>query len=50
MGFVGFVVSVSMGFAVERFDIKWLLVLGFFVSAVGSLPAAFVKEGGNFWQ
>jgi len=50
MGFVGFVVSVTMGYAVERFQMKHLMILGFLVSAVGTLPAAFVPVGGNFWR
>ncbi|THU88060.1 MFS general substrate transporter [Dendrothele bispora CBS 962.96] len=49
MGATGFIVSMAMGRAVEKFELKHLLVAGFFVSVVGTLPAAFVKAGGNFW-
>ncbi|KAJ3767142.1 major facilitator superfamily transporter [Lentinula raphanica] len=49
MGAWGFVVSIATGRAVERFELKPLLVAGFFISAVGTLPAAFVKTGDLFW-
>ncbi|KAF8824799.1 hypothetical protein HHX47_DHR7000077 [Lentinula edodes] len=49
MGAWGFVVSIATGRAVERFELKPLLVGGFFISAVGTLPAAFVKTGDLFW-
>ncbi|THU90808.1 MFS general substrate transporter [Dendrothele bispora CBS 962.96] len=49
MGATGFLTSVSMGRAVEKFELKHLLVAGFFISVVGTLPAAFVKAGGSFW-
>ncbi|KAJ3983673.1 major facilitator superfamily domain-containing protein [Lentinula detonsa] len=49
MGAWGFVVSIATGRAVERFELKPLLVAGFFISVVGTLPAAFVKTGDLFW-
>ncbi|KAJ3994810.1 MFS general substrate transporter [Lentinula boryana] len=49
MGAWGFVVSIVTGRAVERFELKPLLVAGFFISVVGTLPAAFVKTGDLFW-
>ncbi|KIY53337.1 MFS general substrate transporter, partial [Fistulina hepatica ATCC 64428] len=49
MGVTGFIVSLAMGRAVERWDIKVLLLAGFAVSVVGTLPAAFVKPGSSFW-
>ncbi|KAF5360048.1 hypothetical protein D9758_007625 [Tetrapyrgos nigripes] len=45
MGAIGFIVSIYMGHAVEQFELKLLLIIGFFVAAVGTLPAAFVKAG-----
>ncbi|THU88064.1 MFS general substrate transporter [Dendrothele bispora CBS 962.96] len=49
MGSLGFVGCVLMGRAVEKFELKLLLLTGLFISTVGILPAAFVKSGGNFW-
>lgn len=49
MGAFGFVASIGTGRAVEKFEMKPLLLVGFLISALGTLPAAFVKTGDLFW-
>lgn len=49
MGVVGFVTSIAAGRAVEKFEMKPLLLVGFLISALGTLPAVFAKTGDIFW-
>lgn len=49
IGVWGFFVNISTGWAIERFEMKSLLVAGFFLSVIGTLPATFVKPGDTFW-
>ncbi|KAK7461397.1 hypothetical protein VKT23_008575 [Stygiomarasmius scandens] len=49
MGVTGFIANLSAGYAVEKFDMKSLFIFGFFAAVVGTLPAAFVKAGANFF-
>ncbi|KAF9028226.1 major facilitator superfamily domain-containing protein [Rhodocollybia butyracea] len=44
MGLWGFVACIATGRAVERFELKPMLVIGFFICCVGTLPAAFRKS------
>jgi hypothetical protein len=49
MGVLGCIANLSAGYAVEKFDMKTLLIFGFLVASAGTLPAAFVKPGANFF-
>ncbi|KAF5346797.1 hypothetical protein D9758_015728 [Tetrapyrgos nigripes] len=49
MGIIGLIANLSAGYAVEKFDMKTLLIFGFLVASLGTLPAAFVKAGDNFF-
>ncbi|KAF5347171.1 hypothetical protein D9758_011033 [Tetrapyrgos nigripes] len=43
------IANLSVGYAVEKFDLKTLLIFGFLVASIGTLPVAFVKPGENFF-
>ncbi|KIK52676.1 hypothetical protein GYMLUDRAFT_49823 [Collybiopsis luxurians FD-317 M1] len=49
MGICGFFVSIATGRAVEKFEMKSLLIAGFLICVVGTFPVAFVKVGDLFW-
>ncbi|KAE9389495.1 MFS general substrate transporter [Gymnopus androsaceus JB14] len=49
MGIWGFFVNIATGWAIERYDMKSLLITGFSLSVIGTLPATFVKPGDTFW-
>lgn len=51
MGATGFVFSLGMSRALERFNAKWMLVAGMLVCAVAPLPSALMRESDiSFWR
>ncbi|KAF5392230.1 hypothetical protein D9757_001595 [Collybiopsis confluens] len=49
MGVCGFFTSIGTGRAVEKYEMKTLLIAGFLICVVGTFPVAFVNVGDLFW-
>ncbi|TVY89701.1 Drug resistance protein, partial [Lachnellula willkommii] len=51
MGATGFAFSLGMGKIVERFNTKYILLIGLLVCMVAPIPTCMMKEGDiNFWK